>query len=258
VPLENAINARDLGGILTRDGRKVVHGRLFRADALSKLTDPDVDVLAGLGLRTVIDFRSQNEVASAGTDRLPPGTAAVALPVEAGELDRFIGALTSGDLAAQEELLGGDRAVQFMTGINRQFVADPRYRAQFGRALHLVADPGRQPALFHCSAGKDRTGWMSAIVLTALGVSREAVMADYLASNEFVWPAYRPMIEAFAQIGQIAHPDLIKPMLVQDPAYLEAAFNEADARYGSFESFLAGGLDFTPADVSSLRGTLLG
>jgi len=258
LPLEGAINVRDLGGIPAQDGRPVVPGRLFRADALGKLTDPDMTALGSLGLRTVIDFRSAGEVTSAGQDRLPPGVAAVALAVDAGDLDTFTAELSSGDLARQQELLGDGRAARFMMEVNRQFVAEARYRAQFGRALQLIADPDRQPALFHCTAGKDRTGWMAAIVLTALDVPRDLVLADYLASNDYVWPTYRPLIEAVAEAGQLVSAELIKPILVQDPAYLEAAFAEADAQFGSFGGFLADGLGCTAADLASLRTTLLG
>jgi protein-tyrosine phosphatase len=241
----------------TETGQKIISGRVFRSDALSKLTGEDLGVLAGLGLHTAIDFRSTQEVASAGADLLPPGAAAVALPVNAGNLDEYIAVMTSGDLARQRELLGDGKAEEFMLAINRAFVSDPGHRAQFGRALHLIADHGRQPVLYHCTAGKDRTGWMTAIVLTALGVPRADVNADYLASNDYVWPAYRGPIQVLAGSGQLADPDLVTPLLLQDPAYLAAAFAEVDTQYGSFEAFLVEGLDFAADDVLRLRSTLL-
>lgn len=246
--MHGALNVRDLGGIATGSGRKVSPGRVLRADALSGLTDEDVAVLAGMALRTAIDFRSAHEVADAGSDRLPAGAAAIALPVDAANLDELFAAGPD-ELAA---LLGDGKGVAFMTRINRQFVADPANRAQFGRALHLIADADRQPVLFHCTVGKDRTGWMAAIVLTALGVPRDAVIADYLATNEYVWPAYAELLGGHDELLA-----LVKPVLVQDAAYLEAAFAEVDARYGGFDGFLAGGLDFTPADVDRLRAALL-
>jgi protein-tyrosine phosphatase len=257
IALRGALNARDLGGLVTEAGRKIIPGRVFRSDALSKLAGEDLGILAGLGLHTAIDFRSTQEVTAAGPDMLPSGAAAVALPVEAGNLDEFIGVMTSGDLARQRELLGDGKAGQFMLGINRQFVADPGHRAQFGRALHLIADHGRQPVLYHCTAGKDRTGWMTAILLSALGVPRADITADYLVSNDYVWPAYRGPIQALAAAGQLADPDLITPLLLQDPAYLDAAFGEADKRYGSFDAFLAEGLDFRAEDTLRLRNSLL-
>jgi protein-tyrosine phosphatase len=257
IALRGALNVRDLGGTVTEAGRKIIPGRILRSDALCKLTAEDVSVLAGLGLHTAIDFRSAGEVASAGADLLPPGAAAVALPVNAGNLDEYIAVMTSGDLTRQRELLGDGKGVQFMIGINRSFVSDPGHRAQFGRALHLIADQGRQPARDHCTAGKDRTGWMTAIVLTALGVARTEITADYLASNDYVWAAYRAPIQALAGAGQLAEPDLVTPLLRQDPAYLDAAFAEVDAQYGSFGAFLGDGLGFGADDLTRLRDALL-
>jgi protein-tyrosine phosphatase len=248
IAMHGALNIRDLGGIATRSGAKISPGRVFRSDALSKLTDEDVATLAGLALRTAIDFRSTHEVAGAGPDRLPAGAAAIALPVDAANLEELFAA----DPATLSDLVGGGKGVEFMLGINRQFVADPALRAQFGRALHLIADPDRQPALFHCTVGKDRTGWMAAILLTALGVSRDAVTADYLATNDYVWPAYQVILDGHSELLA-----LVKPLLVQDPAYLDAAFDEVDARYGSFGEFLTDGLDFAAADVERLRDGLL-
>jgi protein-tyrosine phosphatase len=248
IAMHGALNVRDLGGIATRSGRKISAGRVIRSDALSELTDEDVATLAGMGLRTAIDFRSTHEVADAGSDRLPSGAAAIALPVDAANLEELFAAGPD----ALYELLGDGKGTQFMLRINRQFVTDPAHRAQFGRALHLIADSDRQPALFHCTAGKDRTGWMAAILLTALGVPRDAVMTDYLATNDYVWPAYAATL---GSLGDLL--TLVKPVLMQDPAYLDAAFAEVDARFGGFDGFLAGGLDFAPADVDRLRAGLL-
>ena len=133
--MHGALNVRDLGGIATESGRKVSPGRVIRSDALSKLTGEDVATLAGMALRTAIDFRSMHEVAGAGADRLPSGAAAIALPVDAANLEELFAAGPD----ALHDLLGDGRGVEFMLGINRQFVADPGHRAQFGRALHLIA-----------------------------------------------------------------------------------------------------------------------
>ena len=246
--MQGALNVRDLGGIATGTGGKIGSGRVLRSDALSELTDEDLATLAGMGLRTAIDFRSMAEVDDAGADRLPAGAAAVALPVNAANLDELFAA----DPDALHDLLSDGKGVQFMLGINRQFVADPAQLAQFGRALHLIADADRQPVLFHCTAGKDRTGWMAAIVLTALGVPRDAVTADYLATNDYIWPGYQAMLA-----GQEDLLALVKPLLVQDAAYLDAAFDETQTRFGGFDGFLADGLGFAGEDVGRLRAGLL-
>lgn len=253
IALQGATNVRDLGGTVTSSGRKLAGGRVVRGNSLSKLTDSDLEALAGLGLRTVIDFRSLGEAEQLGPDRLPAGAVGVALPIDAGDVQAFIGLF--GDLGRQRELLGDGKAAEFMRLANREFVATDAHREQFAAALRVIADESRQPVLFHCTAGKDRTGWMAAIVLTALGVPREAVMEDYLASNEYMWPAFEAQLRPLAAAGQLDM-EVFEPLLKQHPSYLDSAFEEVSRRYGSFEEFLASGLSFSGEDLERLRATL--
>ena len=185
VVLDGAVNVRDIGGYRTSDGLQVARGRLFRGDALSQLTGLDVERLDRLGLRTVIDFRTPGEVLLTGADRLPFGTEFVSLPVGGGDLGSIYELIAGGDHARQRRELGDGRAAELMVEINRGFVTDQRQREAFGAAFRLVCSAGRLPLLYHCSGGKDRTGWMTAIVLTSLGVPRELVLRDYLLSNDF-------------------------------------------------------------------------
>ncbi|MBF6332814.1 tyrosine-protein phosphatase [Nocardia transvalensis] len=256
IELQGAINVRDLSGMTTSDGHRIRAGRLLRADALHKLTDSDVAVLGDLGVRTVIDFRSPQEIEHDGPDRLPDGATWIDLPIAGGNLTEILQAV-HGQFGGPATDLGNGRAAELMREINRQFVAEPGFRTIFARALHLVADPDRGPVLFHCSAGKDRTGWMAAVVLTALGVPRADITADYLATNDYVWPAYSDWLTSAVETGDIADPEPIRQLIHQDPTYLDAAFDEVTARYGSFDQFLSEGLNFTPADRDRLRRTLL-
>ena len=184
VVLDGAANVRDIGGYRSSHGLVVTRGRLFRGDSLSQLTDPDVEHLDHLGLRTVVDFRTPGEVLLSGTDRLPYGIEFASLPVGGGDLGEIYELIACGDYERQQRELGDGRAAELMVDINRGFVADPRQRGAFGAALRLLCSPGRLPLLYHCTSGKDRTGWMTAIVLTALGVPRELVLRDYLVSND--------------------------------------------------------------------------
>jgi len=254
IALHGAHNLRDLGGIATKSGQQLVSDQLIRGDSLSKLTDADVDLLGMLSLRTVIDFRGLPEIARLGPDRLPPDAEAVDLPVDAADLDQFIGLV--GHVGRQRELLGDGKAARFMERVNRDFVSNDTQREQFARALRLIADDARRPVLYHCTAGKDRTGWMTAILLTALDVPRETIMADYLATNDYVWPAYEKQLHPLAMLHQLDL-NVFKPLLVQDPAYLNAGFDEVTIRYGTFENFLADGLGFGADDTERLRSVLL-
>jgi protein-tyrosine phosphatase len=145
-----------------------------------------------------------------------------------------------------------------MVEINRGFVADARQREAFGAALRLVCSGGRLPLLYHCSSGKDRTGWMTAIVLTVLGVPREVVLRDYLLSNDFHRTGYQKLRFDLVKTGIVADPELLRPILEQSPTYLGAAFEEADRRYESFGRFLTHGLEVSEAMLGELRRALLG
>lgn len=253
VVLDGAVDVRDIGGYRSRFGAGATVRRdlLFRGDAPCQLSAADVQRLAMLRLRTVIDLRTPAEVLLDGADRLPPGLDPVQIPVPGGDLAWLYQLVASGDYTRQREALGEGRAEERMRQMYRGFVADPRQRRAFAAALELLCRPGRLPALFHCTAGKDRTGWLAAILLTALGVPRDQVLADYMASNDYYWPAARRWL------AQRADPELLRPLMTQRPGYLEAAFEEAAARYGSFPAFLDAGLGLGPGALARLREGLL-
>jgi protein-tyrosine phosphatase len=257
VPLDGAVNVRDIGGYRSVHGLEVVRGRLFRGDSLSQLSAGDIGRLDGLGLRAVIDFRTPGEILLAGPDRLPSGVDFAGLPVSGGDLEWLYELIASGDHGRQRAVLGGGRAAEFMVRVYRGFTADARQRQAFGSALRMLCSPGRLPLLYHCSGGKDRAGWMTAIVLTVLGVPREVVLRDYLLSNDFHRTGYAKLRFDLAKTGIVADPELLRPILELSPTYLGAAFEEAD-RYGSFPRFLAHGLGASETMLGELRRALLG
>src|SRR5487761_1169363 len=242
VVLDGAVNVRDVGGYQSSYGLQVARGLLFRADALSQLSGLDRERLDRLGLRTVIDFRSPGEVLLSGADRLPFGVEFVSLPAGGGDLGAVYELIASGDHERQRRELGDGRAADFMVEINRGFVADARQRETFGAALRLLCIPGRLPALYHCSGGKDRAGWMTAVILTILGVPRELVLRDYLLSNDFHRTGYQKLRYDLIKTGIVRDPELLRPRLEQTPPYLPADLEEADRRYGSFGAFVTHGL----------------
>ena len=258
VPLDGAVNVRDIGGYRSAHGLVVRPGRLFRGAALSRLTSADVDRLDRLGLRVVVDFRTAGEVLLGGDDKVPYGVESVHLPVSGGDLEAIYEVIAGGDHERQRRELGDGRAASFMVEINRGFVADGRQREAFGAALRIICSPGRLPLLYHCTSGKDRTGWMTAIVLTALGVPRELVLRDYLLSNDYHRAGHDKLRLDLVKTGIVADPALLRPVLEQSATYLGAAFEEADRRYSSFGRFLAYGLDVSEAMLAGLRRMLLG
>ncbi len=258
VALDGAVNVRDIGGYRSAHGLQVTRRRLFRGDSLSQLTSADIERLDRLGLRTVIDFRTAGEILLGGDDRLPYGVELAHLPVSGGDLGAIYELVASGDHERQRRELGGGRAASFIAEMNRGFVTDGRQREAFGAALRLLCSPGRLPLLYHCTGGKDRSGWMTAIVLTALGVPRELVLRDYLLSNDFHRTGYAKLRLDLIKTGIVADPELLRPILEQSATYLGAAFEEADRSYGSFGRFLTYGLEVNEAMLAELRRALLG
>src|SRR4051812_37022237 len=165
LPLVGAFNFRDLGGYPTADGRRTRWGRVFRSDTLDALSDDDLGVLRQLGLRTVVDLRTRNEAERDG--RGPLGTEPVryvhlsVLPEEGGES------------VAAPDTDGASIGARYLWYLEAG-------AGSLAEALRLVADAGGHPLVFHCTAGKDRTGVLSALVLGCLGVDRETIVDDYM------------------------------------------------------------------------------
>jgi protein-tyrosine phosphatase len=253
--LERARNARDVGGHRTADGRTVATGRVYRAESLGRLTVADVATLSRLGLVNVVDLRGQGEVDALGEDRLPPSVANVHLPIYDPDNDIYrlmTELIASRDADRQRAELGDGGAERIMLDVYRWFVADPAPRERFGQLLRQLAQPGQLPLLYHCTAGKDRTGWTTAILLTLLGVDRDAILADYLASN-----ANAVTLEALGVAHVMAEPHLLRPLLEVRAEYLAMAFDEVTRGYGTFDRFVARGLDLDRATVAQLRVALL-
>ena len=172
IALDGAVNFRDQGGYPTTDGRTVKWRRIFRSDSPSTLTDSDVQTITGtLGLTTVVDLRSSNEVLDDGRGLLAlSGIAYHNYPFN--ELRGSTPPTSGGDV--ENRLL-----------MNYQWILH-NAGTLLAQAFNTLAQDVNQPALFHCSAGKDRTGVLGATILSVLGVSREDVVADYLLTNEVI------------------------------------------------------------------------
>ncbi|MDQ8706060.1 tyrosine-protein phosphatase [Streptomyces sp. LHD-70] len=257
IALQGAVNVRDLGGYRTDRGRTVRYGQVFRADALGKLTDADVSKLAALELRTVVDFRVPLEVQRDGADRLPAGVAATSRSVDdLGTSARVREVIGSKDPVQQQELLGDGKAEELMRSIYRTFVTSPETRSQFAETLRNIADK-RSPLLYHCTSGKDRTGWMSYLLLRTVGVPAATAEKDYLLSNDFRAEADRRAREGLKQAGYMENPDLLIPLLEVREDYLRAALDQAEQDYGSLDGYLTDGLGLDTATLARLRARLL-
>jgi protein-tyrosine phosphatase len=144
-----------------------------------------------------------------------------------------------------------------MAAIYRWFVSDPSASAGFATAVRLAAEPANLPLLFHCSAGKDRTGWLSVILLTALGVDEEAIRADYLRTNDLTEALQETILAAMQERQPALDIESVRPVLQARPEYLDAAYAEVRRRYGSFDRYLRDGLAVPGQLIRALRANLL-
>lgn len=248
------LNFRDTGGHLTATGASTRENVLFRSGSLDAAADTGVATLAGLRVTTVIDLRSDDERAGR-PDRLPAGAVEQSYPVVAlDELSSFA-QLTAMTPDEQEALLGDGRARQMMIDAARRFVTAPQKRAAFAAALRTVANSGDGAVLVHCSGGRDRTGWLVAVVQTLLGVDRATVVDDYLRSNTELADWKAATLRQLAAAG-MSDPHLVDPLLDVDAAYVQASFDQATQSYGSFDAFVREGLGLDDAAVERLRSRL--
>lgn len=256
--LQGAHNVRDMGGFVTADGQVTAWGEVFRGDQLGKLTPDDEHALATADVTTVVSYLGANEIARDGADKLPPGTRAVSLPildpVTQALADSLGSALRSGDRVALDAMLGGGKATRigdegFITQLDT-----PKTMAAYGETLRLIAD-NHGALLYHCTAGKDRTGMMSAMLLGVLGVPDDAIVADFLASNDYNREHNARVYAYLASKG--IDVNLIRPLMEQRVSEIEPVLAAIHHRYGGWGAFARDVLKVDAATLAKLRRELL-
>ncbi|NKS98780.1 hypothetical protein GS498_20380 [Rhodococcus hoagii] len=145
-----------------------------------------------------------------------------------------------------------DDARRFMQDMNRSFVTDPAARAGFAQLLTDLANTAG-PQVYHCTAGKDRTGWTSALLQSIAGVSGADIMSDYLLTNEYTAASMERTYEGIKASRGQAVADIYRPLLGVDAGYLQAGLDELAAKYGSVQNYLLDGLDLSPVTIAKLR-----
>jgi len=257
VGIASIVNLRDLGGYTTADGKTVKHGMVYRSNQLSEIPAEDMEKLAALGLKVDYDLRTADE-RDARPDELPPGVELVVVDVLADSPQAGPAMLEKlmVDPAAANAELGGGKVEQGFRESYREFVSLPSAKAEFSRMFHGLADAEQLPALFHCTTGKDRTGWAAAALLTLLGVPEDQVYKDYLRSNDNILPAYQHAIDPFVEAG--GDPEIPAAILGVKKEYLDAAFDEMTINHGSIENYFAEGLGIDGEKQQAIRALYLG
>lgn len=252
VDITSAPNLRDLGGIPTAAG-EVGRGLIYRSATLSEVAEVDLPAFAALGVHTVFDLRTADEIAAA-PDRLPTGTEHRPLDVLADSSTSVAASLAQfgEDPQAFAAMLAGGQAVSLFEETYRDFLRLPSANQAYRSFFQSLADPQRSgAALFHCTTGKDRTGWAAASLLSILGASEDDIFADYLQTNTDLLPALETMIQA-AEARGVAR-ELLLPVLGVQEQYLAAALDQMRTQYGSAHNYAVSGLGLSEAEVEQLH-----
>lgn len=249
--LLHRINFRDLGGYPAFQGKQVKADHLFRSGEMADLSSKEIEYLRSLGLAWICDLRSEEE------QKHKPN------PVIDGIVNMSNPAI-GGAAAVQnvEQLLSAWKSSEPsgdpLQQVYKQFVTDAQSRQAFQRLIRSILESEGRPVLWHCTAGKDRTGFATAIVLLLLDVPFETIMSDYTKSALYRQEANRKLME---QIGQAVHDSaqltFIQSLLGVKPEYLLASIEEMNRVYGSVDHYLLEGLGVTAEERKQLQSWYL-
>jgi protein-tyrosine phosphatase len=236
IALEGAVNFRDLGGYAAGPTRRTRWRVLFRADGLVELTESDLAMMRALGIRTVVDLRSSDELERGRFD-------VDAHPVSFHHLP-FIQTIPDPEEFDRRPDLLQSQYLEMLDNSGAQILA----------ALRVIASPGALPAVFHCTAGKDRTGLLSAIVLSLVGVPEDAVVADYALSAAAMGRLREKIVRKYPESEERLNS--IDGVFTAEPQKMRVLLDYARERYGSMESYVEA-LGAEPTLVARLRQSLL-
>ena len=249
IKLEGGFNFRDLGGYQTEDCRQVKSGMLFRSGNLSRLTESDREIVKQLGIKKICDLRGMDEV-ERFPDPIFEDTTWHHTPILSEE--KMLGQV--GDDPDFANQLKNTKPGELLIHLNQHMVS---YKMAFQNVFKVLLTKPNQPLLFHCMAGKDRTGAVAAIILSILGVSREHILEDYLYTNQTL----EKMAENFTEIGYNNLPNIdqavLNALFEAREEYINALLDELDAKYGSIDIYTKVVLNLSKSEIELLKSHLL-
>ncbi len=247
LPMDGAHNTRELGGYKTTDGKSIKWGMLYRSDKLSDISETDQKYLQTLGIKKIVDFRSEEEKTE-DPDIIPEGIDYIEMPISVdGAMRSKIEAVLKGETDKE--------VTSFLVDANREFVTS--YTDVYENFLRGLIDEDA-PTLFHCTAGKDRAGFAAAITLIALGVSRETVIKDYMKTNTFTQERIEEILDQIELMSLYqTDAEILRPLIGVERIYIETAFKTAEKKYGSLQNFIRVGLNISDEDIQKLRNKFL-
>jgi protein-tyrosine phosphatase len=234
LPLAGCFNFRDMGGYQTPSGKQVKWGKVFRSDNLRNLTSNDLEYLNNIPLRTIVDFRSEQEIEEAPDQKPASVMNTYALTITPGHQSNVN---DPGKMSA----FVAENGERFMTEVYESFVTEQSIIARYRMFFALLQDENRLPLLFHCTAGKDRTGMAAALFLASLGVDGKTIYEDYMLSNRNLDKKYKDILDAYPNMSAL---------LEVRSQYLQVALEQIGKRYGQIENYLR---DVLNADLDGMK-----
>ncbi|MDQ0270402.1 tyrosine-protein phosphatase [Cytobacillus purgationiresistens] len=238
IPLIGAVNFRDMGGLLTADGRRIKIGQLYRAAALTSLTDEDRHTLARLEIKRIFDYRTQAEA-----ERQPDPNIGL-------EINERISVMKEDNITTnmfKEKGYNEDYYKKFTRERFLRIYAEmPIKNPSYARLMELIRNPKENlPLVHHCTGGRDRTGVGSMLILLTLGVPFQTVMEDYLFSNEALEAYHNRIFKRTAMFFNEVQSAAFQQAFLLQEEYLHAAMNAIIHTYGNFETYLEKEFDIT-------------
>lgn len=252
--LVGGCNFRDIGGYETGNGRTVRRGIIYRSGVLTYLTPQDHEAIAPLGIRTIIDLRRDDEIATEPTKWAGP------VQKHSWQLEESLASSQRG--APWEHSTSGDEARNWLI---QSYPTMKEWLVRPLRGLFDAVLDDRTPLVFHCAAGKDRTGFCAAIVLGLAGVPEDAIIADYEMTNTAVDLYAFTITHRAAGMGltdgehpfEKMAPDARDALMRADPSYLKAALDSVHKAHGSIEGYVQQALGFDHAQIATIRERLV-
>lgn len=244
-------NFRDLGGIKTTEGRYVNWGRFYRSDALNVLLTSSFPYVEGLKINKVYDLRSAFEIATA-KDNLPKNITYEHFPIFA---DDDSGMLQGLQQKLEKGALTQADAEELMMQTYKSFANDDAEK--FNNLLHQVIIQDNHPNIFHCTAGKDRTGYTAAMILAILKVDKQTILDEYDMTNFYTEAKIKSYMANASQLGMgdKIGPEAIEAIMSVNKKYLEASFDIIDNKYGGIDAYIKNQLGFSDQERQNIINT---
>ncbi|WP_129658291.1 tyrosine-protein phosphatase [Rothia halotolerans] len=248
--LSTADNFRDLAGVDTAyaaDGGTLRPESVYRSNAL-EVNDEDLATLEGLGISTVIDLRTPEEIEE-HPDRVPDGAEYV-------NVDILSGGVTGANPNADFAVGTPDEAARTLEDLNHDFVTDEGMRERFGQVLTTIAQ-AEGPVVFHCTAGKDRAGWTAAVLQLAAGVDEEDVVENYLATNDYSQQRIEATTQQVGDAEGEQAAEAFGVLLGVQESFLQSGLDTMESEYGDVDGYLSEGLELDDETVANLKDKLI-